>query len=69
MRNPGKFSLVAGLGGIFIMLGQLFIMGTSTVIGYLLITNINYYKENLNSAYLPTFFMAVITFTVGGLFM
>lgn len=39
------------------------------MIGYLCITNIQQFKDELSSAYLPTFFMAVVTFTVGGLFM
>lgn len=44
-------------------------MAASTLVGFLIITNASNYADNLNSPWAPVLFMAIITFTVGGLFM
>jgi hypothetical protein len=44
-------------------------MGTSTLLGYVILTNVDPYKSELNSAYAPTLFLFVINYTIGGLIM
>jgi general stress protein CsbA len=44
-------------------------MAASTLIGFLIITNASYYADEIESPWAPVVFMAIISFTVGGLFM
>jgi len=37
-RNPAKFGIMASLGSLFVLFGKMFIMGVSTVGGYIIIT-------------------------------
>jgi len=43
------------IGGIFNMIGQLFISVSTAICGYLLITRVPEYSEKLNSPIIPTF--------------
>ncbi len=54
-RNLGRWSMLFLIGGFFNMFGILFISSTTGLIGYLLITRISQFNNNLNSPVLPTF--------------
>ena len=76
IRNLGRFSMLALVGGIFSIVGILFITVGSCIIGYFLITQVSYFSDELNSCVLPVcafgivgFVMARVTmniFTVSG---
>jgi len=53
-RNPTMFSLVSGIGKIFIFFATLFIVFSSTILGYLMITKINNFSTILYSPVMPT---------------
>lgn len=65
VRNLGRFSVMAVVGGFFNMLGLIFISSASGFIGYMLITEVPYFAEGLNSPILPTFVMVMIGFIIG----
>ena len=69
MSNPGKFSIISGLGGFFTFLGSICITAGTTCICYYIITTSSTYKNNLYSPVLPTIFFAIIAFFVSSLFM
>ena len=64
IRNIGRFSALAAVSGIFTFIGTIFITVGSCIIGYFLISNVNYFSENLNSCVLP-----VVAFGIVGLVM
>lgn len=69
LTNPVKFGLLATLGGVFIFIGKIFIAGVTGLIGYIILTNVEYYKTNLFSPLFPTFFCALIGYFIGSFFM
>lgn len=69
LRNPARFAIVGGIGELFIMFGRLFIMGATTLLCYLIITNAPNYTSTLSSPNIPTMMFAIISFVVGSIFM
>jgi len=69
IRNLGRFTSLTLIGGIFMMLGQLFIGISTGIIGYVLITRINSINSQLNSPVLPTVVMLLEGYVVGVIFM
>lgn len=65
IRNLGRFSMLALIGGIFSIIGTLFITILSCVIGYLIITNVDYFSKDLNSCVLPVCAFGIIGFIMG----
>lgn len=43
------------IGGVFNLIGKLFIAVGTAIVGYVIITEVPEYKEKLNSPILPTF--------------
>ena len=65
VRNLGRFSTLILLGSFFTFFGTLFIAGASGFIGYLVITKVSYFSDNLNSPVLPTFVMGMVGLIIG----
>ena len=65
IRNLGRFSVLAVVGGVFSIVGILFITVSSCIIGYFLITNVSVFSENLNSCVLPVVCFGIIGFVMG----
>ena len=65
IRNLGRFSVLAVVGGMFSIVGILFITVSSCIIGYFLITNVSVFSENLNSCVLPVVCFGIIGFVMG----
>ena len=65
IRNLGRFSMLALIGGIFSLIGTLFITVGSCIIGYFLITKVDYFSEELNSCVLPVVAFGLVGFIMG----
>ena len=65
IRNLGRFSVLTLLGKLFSNIGTLFITVASGIIGYLVIQNYGFLKEDINSPFLPVFCMVMIGLIIG----
>ena len=65
IRNLGRFSMLALIGGIFSLIGTLFITVGSCIIGYFLITQVDYFSDELNSCVLPVCAFGIVGFVMG----
>ena len=65
IRNLGRFSMLALIGGIFSLIGTLFITVGSCIIGYFLITRVDYFSDELNSCVLPVVAFGLVGFVMG----
>ena len=65
IRNLGRFSMLALIGGTFSLIGTLFITVGSCVIGYFLITKVHYFSDELNSCVLPVVAFGIVGFIMG----
>ena len=65
IRNLGRFSMLALIGGMFSLIGTLFITVGSCIIGYFLITRVHYFSDELNSCVLPVVAFGIVGFIMG----
>ena len=65
IRNLGRFSMLALIGGMFTLIGTLFITVGSCIIGYFLITRVHYFSDELNSCVLPVVAFGLVGFVMG----
>jgi choline transporter-like protein 2/4/5 len=65
IRNLGRFSMLALIGGIFSIIGTIFITVGSCIIGYFLITRVHYFSDELNSCVLPVVAFGIVGFVMG----
>ena len=65
IRNLGRFSMLALIGGMFSLIGTLFITVGSCIIGYFLITRVHYFSDELNSCVLPVVAFGIVGFVMG----
>ena len=65
IRNLGRFSALILIGSFFSLFGMVFIAASSGVIGYYVITEVDYFSDKLNSPVLPVFAMVMIGFILG----
>ena len=65
VKNLGRFSALTLIGGFFNLIGVIFIGAASGMVGYLVITEVDYFADKLNSPVLPTFVMTMLGFIVG----
>ena len=57
--------MLALIGGIFSLIGTLFITVGSCIIGYFLITRVHYFSDELNSCVLPVVAFGIVGFVMG----
>ena len=65
IRNLGRFSVLALLGGVLSIFGTILITVASAVIGYFIITYVPYFKVEVNSFVLPVIAFGMIGFILG----
>ena len=65
VRNLGRFSTLTAIGGIFTIIGTIFISVVSTIIGYFVITKVSYFSDELNSCVLPVVVFLIIGLILG----
>ena len=65
IRNLGRFSALTAIGGIFTLIGTIFISVLSTIIGYFVITKVSYFSDELNSCVLPVVVFLIIGLILG----
>ena len=65
IRNLGRFTALAAISTIFTFIGTIFITVGSCIIGYFLITNVEYFSKDLNSCVLPVVAFGLIGFIMG----
>ena len=65
IRNLGRFTVLAVIGTVFTLIGTLFITVGSCIIGYFLITKVDYFSKDLNSCVLPEVAFGLIGFVMG----
>eukprot|EP01017_Pseudomicrothorax_dubius_P041517 TRINITY_DN6650_c0_g3_i3.p1 TRINITY_DN6650_c0_g3~~TRINITY_DN6650_c0_g3_i3.p1 ORF type:complete len:295 (-),score=68.40 TRINITY_DN6650_c0_g3_i3:77-865(-) len=68
-QNPIRFSVLAGIGSIFLFIGKIFIAFATTVCGYLIITRAERYKNAISSPILPSILFFIIGYFIGVGFM
>ena len=65
IRNLGRFTALAAISTIFTFIGTIFITVGSCIIGYFLITNVDYFSKDLNSCVLPVVAFGLVGFIMG----
>ena len=65
IRNLGRFTALAAISTIFTFIGTIFITVGSCIIGYFLITNVEYFSKDLNSCVLPVVAFGLVGFIMG----
>jgi hypothetical protein len=69
IRNLGRWTALTAIGGLFNMIGKLFIAGVTGVIGYIIITQADVYSSKLNSPLLPTLVFILVGYVIGSVFI
>ena len=67
--NASRVSLVSGLGGAFIFIGKIFMIVMNVYICYLIYTNAEPYKTEMNSTFLPLFIIFIFSWAIATIFM
>ncbi len=65
IRNMGRFGVLALVGGVLSVIGTICIAVSSAVVGYFVITKVEYFSADLNSWILPVIVFGLIGFIVG----
>jgi hypothetical protein len=65
IRNMGRFGVLALIGGVLSVIGTICIAVSSAVVGYFVITKLDYFSADLNSCILPVIVFGLIGFIVG----
>jgi len=63
--NPARFTVLAGIGAIFLFIGKGAISIGTAVLGYVIITNNATYSTAISSPLLPTILFFVIGYAIG----
>jgi len=69
MKNPARSGAVAGLGGIFVTIGELFVAAGTLVIGYLMINNADPWKSSIKDPLILYIVILFLGYVVGSAFM
>lgn len=69
LKHAGKFTLVSGIGNIFIILGKMTIASLTTLIGFLIMENWVEIKEALDSPLIPLLVIFMISYVVAAVFV
>lgn len=69
MKHAGKFTLVSGIGNIFMVLGKMTIASLTTLMGFLIMENWPEIEENLDSPVIPLAVIFMISYVVGSVFI
>ena len=69
VRSLGRFSVLSFIGSLFTFISSIFIGVVSCVIGYFIITEVNYFNDSLNSCILPVVVFFIIGWFLGNVSM
>lgn len=69
LKHSDKFTILSGLGNIFIMLGKMTIASITTLVGFLIMQNWDEIEEALDSPVLPLAIIFMISYVVGAVFV
>ena len=69
IRNLGRWTALSLIGGVFNLIGKLFIAVITGLLGYIIITQAEQYNSKLNSPILPTVVFSVIGYIIGAIFI
>ena len=69
LRNTGTFGIAHGISIIFVFVGKLFITAIPTLIGYIIITQVDDISSKVSSPISLCICFAVISYAIGALFM
>lgn len=67
--NAGRFAVATTLGAIFMFLGKVFIVGSTVIICYIIITEVNDIEENLSSPFFPCILFGFIAYAIATIFL
>ncbi len=65
IRNVGRFSVLTAIGGVFSIIGTIFITVASAVVGYFVITKVEYFSADVGSVVLPVIVFGIVGFILG----
>jgi len=69
LKNPLRFGVVSSIGGVFILVGKLFISGLTTLGAYLYITESDNYSDSVYSPFIPTLMVFLFSYAIAAAFM
>ena len=69
LKHAGKFAVVSGLGGIFMLLGKMTIASVTTFLGFIIIDNWPAIRDELQSQFAPLIVIFLIAYVVGAVFI
>lgn len=69
LKHAGKFTLVAGIGNIFMILGKMCIASLTTFLGFIIMMNWNEISDSLDSPTLPLIIIFMIAYVVSAVFI
>ena len=69
VKNAMRFGAVASVGGIFMLIGRLFIICVTVAVCYLQMTQWPQVVAQVSSPYFPCIIAAIIGFLIGAIFM
>jgi len=69
LRNPIRFSVVGGIGSVFVLFGKVFVASITALAGFLVITRWDRFNDSLYSPFIPTLLMFIFAYVIGACFM
>jgi len=69
LENAARYTVLGGVGTILNFLGKVLITLLTAWLGYVIITNTDYYSENISSPIPPTVVFIIVCYLVASLFM
>lgn len=67
--NPARFTLVGGLGNAFTGIGKLFMVIATVWLSYYLMINVDPFKSDITSPFLPCILIFFISLAIASVFM
>ncbi len=64
VKNPARFALVNGIGGIFVLFGKLFVLVATVALCYIILIDANPYKSKIDNPLFPLIIIGIIVYGV-----
>jgi choline transporter-like protein 2/4/5 len=69
LKHAAKFTMVQGIGNVFMFLGKMTIASITTFIGFIIMENWASIEESLDSPAVPLLIIFMVSYTVGAVFV
>ena len=69
IRSAAQYAISHGTTKVFITIGKIFIVVCSGFIGYILITQIDYYRHEIYSPFFMTIAFIIVSYPIAAAFM